>query len=222
MLDSSVMRILPFILIALVGCTMAIKTDLNTIPKDAKVATFAGGCFWCMEPPFEKLDGVYAVISGYAGGEEPNPTYEQVSSGRTGHIESVQIFYDQTKVTYEELLDIFWRNIDPTDPGGQFVDRGKQYRSAIFYHDDEQKGLAEKSKADLEASGRFDKPMKSTIRTTTRRTRSGTNTIAADQGATSSLSESGRVRAIMKTAGRVSRNHRMSNSRISSLPCSTK
>ena len=122
-------------------------------------ATFAGGCFWCMEPPFEKLEGVHEVISGYSGGNEKNPTYEQVSSGSTGYLESIQIIYDTGKTSYEELLDTFWRQIDPTDSGGQFVDRGKQYRSAIFYHNETQKKLAEASKKKLEKSGKFDKPI---------------------------------------------------------------
>jgi len=122
-------------------------------------AIFAGGCFWCMEPPFEKLDGVKEVISGYTGGNKENPTYEEVSSGVTGHLESVEVIYDPAKVTYEQLLDVFWMQIDPTDAGGQFVDRGGQYRSAIFYLNEEQKALAEKSKEALAASGRFDKPL---------------------------------------------------------------
>src|SRR5512138_2276231 len=99
-----------------------------------EVATFAGGCFWCTEADFEKLPGVAKAVSGYTGGQKENPTYEQVSSGKTGHVEAVQVFYDPNKVSYEELLDYFWRHIDPTDPGGQFVDRGSQYRSVIFYH----------------------------------------------------------------------------------------
>jgi len=123
------------------------------------VATFAGGCFWCMEPPFEEIDGVTSVISGYTGGKEENPTYEQVSSGTTGHAESIEVHYDPARVGYATLLEIYWRQIDPTDPGGQFADRGKQYRTAIFYHDERQRELAEKSRADLEASGRFDRPI---------------------------------------------------------------
>ena len=122
-------------------------------------ATFAGGCFWCMEPPFEKLDGVIEVISGYTGGSKENPTYEEVSAGGTGHVEAVQITYDPTKITYSDLLDVFWRQIDPTDPNGQFVDRGSQYRSVIFYHDEEQKRLADQSKEALDKSGRYDKPI---------------------------------------------------------------
>lgn len=122
-----------------------------------QMATFAGGCFWCMESPFEKLEGVKDVIAGYTGGTGANPTYEDY--GKKGHIEAIQVTYDPSKVTYEQLLDVFWRQIDPTDAGGQFVDRGPYYRSAIFYYNDEQKRLAEKSKADLAASGRFDKPI---------------------------------------------------------------
>jgi len=127
--------------------------------ENLEKATFAGGCFWCMEPPFEKLEGVSEVISGYTGGHKANPTYEEVSSGGTGHLESIQVIYDPTKITYSELLDVFWKQIDPTDPGGQFVDRGSQYRSAIFYNSDEQKRLAEESKEALDKSGRYDKPI---------------------------------------------------------------
>jgi peptide methionine sulfoxide reductase msrA/msrB len=127
-------------------------------PKLEK-ATFAGGCFWCMTPPFEGLDGVKEVIAGYTGGHKENPTYEEVSSGRTGHIEAVQVVYDPSKITYEKLLEVFWKQIDPTDAGGQFVDRGSQYRTAIFYHTAEQKVAAEKSKAALQGTGRFKKPV---------------------------------------------------------------
>ncbi len=123
------------------------------------VATFAGGCFWCTEADFEKLPGVIKVISGYTGGVEENPTYEEVSSGKTGHVEAVQIYYDPARITYETLLETFWRHIDPTDSGGQFVDRGPQYRSVIFYHDEEQKRLAERSKEALDRSGKFNKPV---------------------------------------------------------------
>lgn len=127
-------------------------------PELAK-ATFAGGCFWCMEPPFDALDGVVSTTSGYTGGNVENPSYEMVSSGGTGHAESVEIVYDPAKVSYEKLLDVFWVNIDPTDGGGQFCDRGSQYRSAIFYHSEEERKLAEASKAKLEASGRLPKPV---------------------------------------------------------------
>jgi peptide methionine sulfoxide reductase msrA/msrB len=122
-------------------------------------AIFAGGCFWCMEHPFEKLDGVKEVISGYTGGHKENPTYKEVSAGRTGHAEAVRVVYDPAKVTYEELLDVFWRQIDPTDAGGQFVDRGSQYRSAIFYKTEEEKVKAESSRDALEKSGRFGRPI---------------------------------------------------------------
>jgi peptide methionine sulfoxide reductase msrA/msrB len=124
-----------------------------------EIATFAGGCFWCTESDFEKLPGVVKVVSGYAGGQKENPTYQEVSSGTTGHVEAVQVYYDPSKVTYAELLDYFWRHIDPTDAGGQFVDRGSQYRSVIFYQNDEQKRLAEESKDKLIKSGIFDKPI---------------------------------------------------------------
>ena len=122
-------------------------------------ATFAGGCFWCMEPPFEKLDGVKEVVSGYTGGHKKNPTYEEVGSNTTGHAESVEITYDPAVITYNELLDVYWRQIDPTDPDGQFVDRGSSYRTAIFYHSEEQKVLAEQSREAMEQSGRFGKPI---------------------------------------------------------------
>jgi peptide methionine sulfoxide reductase msrA/msrB len=127
--------------------------------SDLTIATFAGGCFWCVEADFEKVPGVVEVISGYTGGHKENPTYEEVSAGGTGHVEAVQVIYDPKKVSYKDLLNFFWRHVDPTDPGGQFVDRGSQYRSVIFYHNEEQKRLAEESKIALEKSGRFDKPI---------------------------------------------------------------
>jgi peptide methionine sulfoxide reductase msrA/msrB len=132
--------------------------------QDLASATFAGGCFWCTESDFEKLDGVIEVVSGYAGGAVENPSYEQVSAGGTGHLEVVQVFYDPEKITYAMLLDWFWRHIDPTDAGGQFVDRGNQYRSAIFYHDEEQRRLAEESKDKLAKAGVFAKPIVTEIR----------------------------------------------------------
>jgi len=119
-------------------------------------ATFAGGCFWCMEHPFEELEGVSEVISGYTGGQKKNPTYKEVSAGATFHFESIQITYDPSKISYSKLLDLFWRQIDPTDPDGQFVDRGLQYRTTIFYHNEDQKRLAEESKEQLDKSGRYD------------------------------------------------------------------
>jgi peptide methionine sulfoxide reductase msrA/msrB len=138
---------------------MAVKENVVKEDKTLRVATFAGGCFWCTEADFEKVPGVVKAVSGYTGGKKENPTYEEVSAGTTGHVEAVQVYYDPAKVTYEELLDYFWRHIDPTDPGGQFVDRGSQYRSVIFYHNEEQKGLAEKSKEALDKSKRFNRPV---------------------------------------------------------------
>jgi peptide-methionine (S)-S-oxide reductase len=117
---------------------------------DRSVATFAGGCFWCMEPPFDKLEGVISTTSGYIGGHLRNPTYERVSGGGTGHAEAVQVAYDPATVSYERLLEVFWHNVDPLDGGGQFCDRGDQYRTAIFYHSDQQRQLAEASKLALE------------------------------------------------------------------------
>ena len=131
----------------------------NRPSKELKKATFAGGCFWCMEKPYESYEGIVEVISGYTGGKSENPTYSEVSSGGSGHVEAVQVSYDPSVISYEKLLDIFWRQIDPTDPGGQFADQGYQYTTAVFYHDDEQKQLAEQSKQDLADSKKFDKPI---------------------------------------------------------------
>jgi peptide methionine sulfoxide reductase msrA/msrB len=148
------------------GCIEA--NDLQESTKmngnNLQTATFAGGCFWCVEAGFEKLTGVHEVISGYSGGSTKSPTYEQVSSGQTEHLEAVQVHYDPNMITFELLLESFWRQIDPTDNGGQFVDRGKHYRSVIFYHDDTQKKIAKKSRAALEASGRFKDPIVTDIR----------------------------------------------------------
>jgi peptide-methionine (S)-S-oxide reductase len=126
-------------------------------PAGRAKATFAGGCFWCMQPPFENLPGVVSTTVGYAGGTVKNPTYEQVSDGGTGHAESVQIVYDPSKITYEKLLDVFWHNVDPLTPEAQFCDHGHQYRTVIFYHDEAQHRLAEESKAAL--AKRFTKPI---------------------------------------------------------------
>ena len=122
-------------------------------------AVFAGGCFWCTEADFEKVEGVLEAESGYTGGHADNPTYKQVSGGGTGHIEAIKVTYDTARITYDQLLDVLWRHIDPTDAGGQFVDRGPQYRSAIFYADVQQKAIAEASKQRLEDSGQFKKPI---------------------------------------------------------------
>ena len=124
-------------------------------PAGLAKATFAGGCFWCMEPPFDKLDGVVSTTSGYVGGKKVNPTYEEVSAGSTGHTEAVEIVYDPKKVSFEKLLNVFWHNIDPTDKRGQFCDRGSQYRPELFVHDAEQRKLAEASKAALMKSKLF-------------------------------------------------------------------
>lgn len=138
---------------------MGVAMNANAGDKGVEKATFAGGCFWCMESPFEKIDGVKEVVSGYTGGHKENPTYEEVSAGSTGHVEAVEVTYEPSRVTYPQLLDVFWRQIDPTDPGGQFVDRGSQYRAAIFYHSEEQRILAEKSREAIGKSGRFQAPI---------------------------------------------------------------
>lgn len=130
-------------------------------------ATFAGGCFWCMVKPFHQYGGVQAVVSGYTGGKTEHPTYEEVCSGQTGHIEAVQITFDPNLISYKQLLDIFWRQIDPTDREGQFYDRGESYHPVIFYHNEEQKQLAEQSKVELAASGRFKQPIVVPIRQAT-------------------------------------------------------
>ena len=127
--------------------------------KRTETAILAGGCFWCVESDFEKVDGVIEVISGYTGGHKANPKYKEVSSGTTGHLEAVQVIYDPEKISYKQILDVLWRHIDPTDGGGQFVDRGNQYRSVIFYHNEEQKKIAKESKRTLENSGIFKKPI---------------------------------------------------------------
>ena len=130
-----------------------------TAPADAAVATFAGGCFWCMEPPYDKIEGVFSTTSGYMGGELEDPSYEQVSRGGTGHAEVVQVAYDPEVVDYATLLDVFWKNIDPLTADRQFCDAGSQYRSAIFVHDERQRELAEASKRELAESGRLDGPI---------------------------------------------------------------
>lgn len=151
------------LLITVVGCTDMAKNKQTSIElsnnKNLEVATFAGGCFWCMVPPFRNAPGVIQVVSGYSGGSDTDPTYEEVSSGITGHRESIQVTYDPSKINYGQILDIFWKQIDPTDQKGQFVDKGFQYTSAIFYHNEQQRKLAEASKKSLEASGKFNKPI---------------------------------------------------------------
>ena len=157
----------PHLIPALAAAAMALaagaavaQQESTTMSKDGHaVATFAGGCFWCMEPPYDKLDGVLATTSGYTGGSKVDPTYREVSAGGTGHTEAVQITYDPSRVSYEELLDVFWHNVDPLDAGGQFCDRGASYRTGIFVHDEEQRRLAETSKQALVDSGRFEQPI---------------------------------------------------------------
>lgn len=144
------------------------KDPTSSFPKSAsenakvETATFAGGCFWCVESAFEQKQraGIIDVVSGFAGGEEENPSYKEVSAGGTGHVEAVQVTFDSNQTSYDYLLDVFWRQIDPTDDGGQFADRGKQYRPVIFYHNDDQRAAAEKSKKQLEQSGKFAQPLK--------------------------------------------------------------
>ncbi len=158
------------IIIFLFGCSMGQADKMKEGNKvsqqnpNLEKATLAGGCFWCMEPPYDDLPGIKSTTVGYTGGDVPNPTYEQVSTGTTGHVEAVQIVYDATKVDYKQLLHAFWRNIDPTNPYGQFADRGSQYKTAIFYHDERQKELAIESKKELEETGKFDKPIVTEIK----------------------------------------------------------
>ncbi|MEW5250140.1 peptide-methionine (S)-S-oxide reductase MsrA [Microbulbifer sp. 2201CG32-9] len=140
------MRWLLILSFVFAGASAAAQDDATNI----RTAVFAGGCFWCMEPPYDKLDGVLETTSGYSGGKVENPTYEQVSAGVTGHAEVVQVKYDADKVSYEKLLEVFWRNVDPLDAGGQFCDRGDQYRTEIFYANEEEKRLAEASRAAAE------------------------------------------------------------------------
>lgn len=137
---------------------MPLQTKSLSEPKFER-ATFAGGCFWCIEAAFDKLKGVREVIPGYTGGHKEDPTYEEVASGKTGHVEAVQVVYDPSQIQYAELLDVFWSQIDPTDPDGQFADRGPQYRTIIFYHTEEQRRLAEKSREALQESGKYVKPV---------------------------------------------------------------
>ncbi len=130
--------------------------SMSDVPKgNSAKATFAGGCFWCMEGPFDELDGVLSTTSGYTGGHMANPTYEQVSAGVTGHAEAVEVAYDPQRISYQELLTVYWRNVDPTTPNAQFCDHGDQYRPAIFYHNEEQRRLAEASKQEIDRTKTF-------------------------------------------------------------------
>ncbi|MCF8532922.1 MAG: peptide-methionine (S)-S-oxide reductase MsrA [Reyranella sp.] len=141
--------------LAVVAALLTLLASTQVHAQTRAVAILAGGCFWCMEPPFDKLDGVLATIPGYTGGATAAPTYEQVSSGRTGHYEAIKVEYDPTKIGYPRLLEVFWRNIDPLDATGQFCDKGPQYRSAVFVADDAQRAEAEASKAALVKSGKL-------------------------------------------------------------------
>jgi peptide-methionine (S)-S-oxide reductase len=161
---AKVSLVLLYFAAAAVSAQMA---KLPLTPPGAAVATFAGGCFWCMEQPFDKIDGVLATTSGYTGGTKQNPTYQQVSSGTTGHAEAVQVLYDPKKVSYEKLLEVFWHNIDPTVTDRQFCDVGNQYRTAIFVQDEKQRAAAETSKAALEKSRPFKEPIVTPIVTAT-------------------------------------------------------
>ena len=155
----SIIYLIGFLALGFLSTTYASGAENRSSVSANKLekATFAGGCFWCMQPPFDKLDGVISTTVGYCGGKEENPTYKQVSAGATGHAEAVEIVYDPSRVSYAELLNVFWRNIDPTQENGQFADTGAQYRTAIFYHNKEQKRLAEASKKELKNTGRFSK-----------------------------------------------------------------
>ncbi len=164
-----------FLILALLALTLAVagfavaaddpedaastEAAAAVIPDDAAVATFAGGCFWCTEAAFQETEGVYSAVSGFTGGTVVDPSYEQVITGTTGHAEAAQVFFDPEVISYDELLTIYWRTIDPTDAGGQRFDRGPQYRTAIFFHDDEQRAMAEASRDELDASGRFAVPI---------------------------------------------------------------
>ena len=158
----------PLLLVALFAQARSTSTASTqregTTQKDRAIATLAGGCFWCVEADFEKVAGVTEAISGYAGGEEPNPTYQQVSSGRTGHVEVVQVMFDPRQISYAQILDVFWKHVDPTDAKGQFVDRGRQYRTAIFYHDETQRQIAKESRQAFASSAIFGRPIVTEIR----------------------------------------------------------
>ena len=141
------------------ACTIASSQGQNSSPAETRTAIFAGGCFWCIQPAFDKATGVIKTVVGYCGGTEPNPTYEDVSSEKTGYRESIEITYDPAKISYDQLLDIYWRQIDPTQADGQFTDIGPSYRAAIFYGNDDEKRIAEASKEKLARAGKFSKPI---------------------------------------------------------------
>jgi peptide-methionine (S)-S-oxide reductase len=160
------MKILRICRISVFSCLLLLLTDARAetaIAPGHALATFAGGCFWCIEQPFDEIEGVISTTAGYTGGSVENPTYKQVSAGKTGHTEAVQVVYDPRRVSYEQLLDVFWRNIDPTNPDGQFCDWGNQYRSEIFFHSEEQRSLAERSRTRLEELKPFEGPVTTRI-----------------------------------------------------------
>jgi peptide methionine sulfoxide reductase msrA/msrB len=151
------------LIILIAACAESKQPTKDLASSELSIATFAGGCFWCVESDFEKISGVHHVVSGFSGGSVVNPSYKQVSAGNTGHVEAVQVYYDPKIIDYNDLLQAFWRQINPTDNEGQFVDRGKHYRPVIFYHNKTQRQQAELSKQNLQASGRFDKPITTEI-----------------------------------------------------------
>jgi methionine-S-sulfoxide reductase len=144
---------------AIAGGAIVSSQGQNSSPAETRTAIFAGGCFWCIQPAFDKAKGVIQTVVGYCGGTEPNPTYEIVSSEKSGYRESIQITYDPARISYDQLLDIYWRQIDPTQSDGQFTDIGSSYRAAIFYGNDDEKKIAESSKEKLARSGKFNKPI---------------------------------------------------------------
>lgn len=167
MLLKQFITLLLFAILPVISSAQAGEKDEKG-PEALEVAIFAGGCFWCMESPFDALDGVISTTSGYTGGHKDNPTYHEVSAGGTGHAESVQVVFDPTRVGYKKLLDVYWHNIDPTSPNRQFCDAGTQYRSAIFYMNDEQKKLAEESLAELKKNKPFKGPIVTEITAATK------------------------------------------------------
>jgi methionine-S-sulfoxide reductase len=146
-------------LVLFLGGFMTVSVQASSLKR----AVFAGGCFWCMQPSFDRVSGVVSTVVGYTGGEKPSPSYEEVSSGRTGHVEAIEVVYDPAKVSYSQLLDVFWKSIDPTDIGGQFADQGSQYKTAVFYADDNEKKMAQASRDALATSGKFKEPLATEI-----------------------------------------------------------
>ncbi len=152
------------LIVLVLGCGGRMQSEAVDVKGDSSLATFAGGCFWCMEPPFAKLEGVLEVRSGYTGGHVEHPSYDEVCQGSTGHVEAVEVRFDPARISYDSLLQVFWRNIDPTDAWGQFADKGSQYRTAIFCHSPAQRAAAQASLEALAASGQFQRPLVTEIR----------------------------------------------------------